>query len=46
MANFMKDGGATAPYSDMAVPHAGLYFDKVTELALNEPDSVLFKEAL
>jgi transcription initiation factor TFIID subunit 6 len=23
-----------------------LYFDKVTELALNEPDSVLFKEAL
>jgi len=23
-----------------------LYFDKVTELALNEPDSALFKEAL
>jgi len=25
MASFVKDGDATAPYSDMAVPHVGWY---------------------
>jgi len=25
MANFVKDGGILAPYSDMAVPYFGLY---------------------
>lgn len=25
MANFMKDGGATVPYSDMAAPYIGRY---------------------
>jgi len=25
MANFGKDGGATAPYSDTAAPHVGWY---------------------
>ncbi|PNX88943.1 transcription initiation factor TFIID subunit 6-like protein, partial [Trifolium pratense] len=40
----LQDGGAILRYGDAT--SRPLYFDKVTELALNEPDSVLFKEAL